>query len=186
MTPAALAAPTRRRLISRAQLVMVVCLAALLIADLQLGMTLLGRCRLAVLADVAVVIVAALTRCQFLIATAATAATSISISVPLPTPRAKAARCSRRLRQLAGSGDSRPVHAASGWQRDRATACRWRALWLGIGGSLRYLGMTGCGRRGGWLVTRHTGSRRRQAPTPAMRQGRARRMAVAVRGADCR
>ena len=61
LTPAALAAPTRRPRISRAELVIVVCLAALLIADLRLGMTLFERWRLAVLADVAVVLAAALT-----------------------------------------------------------------------------------------------------------------------------
>jgi enoyl-CoA hydratase/carnithine racemase len=48
--PAALAAPTRRSRISRAQLVKVICLAAPVIAYLQPGMTLFERSRLAVLA----------------------------------------------------------------------------------------------------------------------------------------
>jgi hypothetical protein len=87
LSPAALAAPTRRPPISPAELVIGVCLAALVIPDLQLGVTLFERWRLAVPADVAVVIVAALTRRHLLVAaSAATRRRASSSPSRSPTP----------------------------------------------------------------------------------------------------
>jgi hypothetical protein len=107
-----------------------VCLAALVIADLQLGMTLFERWRLAVLDDVAVGIVAAFTRCHVLIASVATAATSIFISVSL-TDSARQGDCVFLVRYGSWPALGRWPSCACcvRWRRDRATACHWRAAW---------------------------------------------------------